>query len=90
MTVSRRTIPCLLAWRFLTAALSMLTTAIVWLVSASSPVAGQTKGKTACELVTATEIAKVLNVAAVKKDETNSGEHVMGHVDICNWYIKEN
>lgn len=50
----------------------------------------QTKAKNACELLTPAEIAKGLSVTAVKKDEVNSGEHVMGHVDICNWYVKEN
>ncbi len=50
----------------------------------------QTKAKNACELVTSTEIAKALNVPQVKKDDINSGEHVMTHVDICNWFVKEN
>jgi hypothetical protein len=56
----------------------------------SGLVGAQTKAKSACELVTQTEVAKALSVAAVKKDEVNSGEHVMGHVDICSWYVKEN
>src|SRR5262245_4122651 len=50
---------------------------------------GQTRAKNACELLTPAEIAKVLNVAEVKKDDIKSGEHVMTHVDICNWFVKE-
>jgi hypothetical protein len=63
---------------------------IVLVASAGGLLWAQTKAKNACELLTPAEIAKGLSVAAVKKDEVNSGEHVMGHVDICSWYVKEN
>jgi len=71
-------------------AVGLMAVAVLWGVPPGGSVEAQTKAKSACELVTSTEIAKALNVAAVKKDEVNSGEHVMGHVDICNWYVKEN
>ena len=63
---------------------------ILWVASPSALLWAHTKAKNACELLTPAEIAKALNVATVKKDEVNSGEHVMGHVDICSWYVKEN
>jgi len=42
----------------------------------------------ACEILTPAEIARTLNVPEVKKDDTNSGENQMTHVDICSWYVK--
>lgn len=42
----------------------------------------------ACEIITPGEIAGALQVPEVKKDELNSGENQMTHVDICNWYVK--
>lgn len=56
----------------------------------SSPSTSQAKVHDACELLTASEIAQALKVPAVKKDQLNSGMHVSGSVDICNWYINEN
>lgn len=47
------------------------------------------KAQNACELLTAGEIAGFLKVAAVKKDEINSGKNATTKVDFCNWYVKE-
>ena len=53
---------------------------------AAPPVRGsEAKANNACELVTPAEIARFLNVPAVKKDEINSGKNELTHVDICNW-----
>lgn len=71
-----------------TAAIGATAMLVLWLVSPEGLV--HAKAKDACELLTPAEIAKALNVPTVKKDEMNSGEHMMGHVDICNWYVKEN
>jgi hypothetical protein len=46
--------------------------------------------KTACELLTANEIATLLKAPAVQKDEINSGKNEMTGVDICNWYVRKN
>jgi hypothetical protein len=56
--------------------------------AASRPASGP-KAQTACELLTPAEIAGFLKVAAVKKDELNSGKNEMTKVDLCNWYVKE-
>lgn len=63
---------------------------VLCVVSPGGMTLAQMKAKSACELLTPSEIAQALSVGAVKKDEVNSGEHVMGHVDICSWYVKEN
>jgi hypothetical protein len=55
---------------------------------ASKPASGP-KTQSACELLTPAEIAGFLKVAAVKKDELNSGKNEMTKVDFCNWYVKE-
>jgi len=67
---------------------SAVTVLALWMASSTGWV--EAKAKDACELLTPAEIAKALNVPAVKKDEVNSGQHLMGHVDICSWYVKEN
>jgi hypothetical protein len=56
--------------------------------AASKPASGP-KAQSACELLTPTEIAGFLRVAAVKKDDLNSGKNEMTKVDFCNWYVKE-
>ncbi len=70
------------------AATSAVTMLALWIASSTGLV--EAKAKDACELLTAVEIAKALNVLVVKKDEVNSDQHLMGHVDICSWYVKEN
>src|SRR5215831_240200 len=57
--------------------------------AANNPASGP-KAHTACDLLTPAEIAGFLKVAAVKKDELNSGKNAMTKVDFCNWYVKEN
>lgn len=47
------------------------------------------KAQNACELLTSSEISGFLSVAAVKKDDLNSGKNEMTKVDVCNWYVKE-
>src|SRR5262245_3116971 len=42
----------------------------------------------ACDVITPAEIAGALQVPEVKKDDVNSGENRMTHVDICNWYVR--
>lgn len=49
----------------------------------------QPRAQSACELLTATEIAGFLKAPAVKKDELNSGKNEMTGVDRCNWYVRE-
>jgi hypothetical protein len=47
------------------------------------------KAQTACQLLTASEIAGFLKAPAVTKDELSSGMNEMTRVDFCNWYVKE-
>jgi len=56
---------------------------------AAASAAGQTKVKSACDLVTATELAGFLKVAEVKKDDINSGLNDLTKVDICTWDVKD-
>jgi hypothetical protein len=56
--------------------------------SVSKPAAGP-KAKSACDLMTPTEIAGFLKVAEVKKDDVESGKNETTKVDICNWYVKK-
>jgi hypothetical protein len=56
--------------------------------SASKPASGP-KAKSACDLMTPTEIAGFLKVAEVKKDDVESGKNATTKVDICNWYVKK-
>lgn len=44
------------------------------------------KAQTACEVLTAGEIAGVLKVPEVKKDE-HSGKNELTHIDFCYWYV---
>jgi hypothetical protein len=44
---------------------------------------------TACGVLSAAEIAAALKVAAVAKDEVNSGRNELNKVDICSWYVKK-
>jgi len=55
---------------------------------ASQPKAASRPLPKACEILTPAEIAGALQAPQVKKDDVNSGENVMTHVDICNWYVK--
>ena len=41
----------------------------------------------ACELLSASEVAGFLKVPTVKKDDVESGYNEITHVDICNWYV---
>jgi hypothetical protein len=56
--------------------------------AAAQPDTGARKPPRACEIVTPAEIAQALGVPEVTKDDVNSGENVMTHVDICNWYVR--
>jgi hypothetical protein len=47
------------------------------------------KAQSACQLLTASEIAGFLKAPAVKKDDLNSGMNEMTKVDLCNWYVRE-
>jgi hypothetical protein len=48
------------------------------------------KPRTACELLSAAEVAAFLKVPLVHIDSLNSGMNEMTRVDFCNWYVKEN
>jgi hypothetical protein len=43
---------------------------------------------TACELLLPAEMAGILKVGAMEKDEVNSGLNEMTRVDHCNWGVK--
>ena len=45
------------------------------------------KAQTACEVLTAGEIAGVLKVPQVTKDETSSRKNEFTNIDFCYWYV---
>lgn len=47
------------------------------------------KPRTACELLSAAEIATSLGAPAGRIDSINSGTNETTHVDYCSWYVKE-
>ena len=44
---------------------------------------------TACELLSAAEVARFLSAPSVRIDSINSGNNELTHVDFCSWYVKE-
>lgn len=56
---------------------------------AATQSAPKTTPLTACELLSAAEIAASLQVPAVRIDPLNSGRNEMTHVDLCSWYVAE-
>ena len=63
-----------------------LPAAILPLPKHSAP---NVKPLTACQLVTAAEVAGLLKVPAVHIDSISSGKNEMLNVDLCSWYVRE-
>jgi len=65
------------------------TAAALTAVTSPAIPAANPNPRTACELLSAAEVAQFLGAPSVRIDSINSGNNQLTQVDFCSWYVKE-